>query len=102
MEDYSKRMATWFILKEGGFIPFMEAIEGHDENFSLQFANGWSDRMVTINGITFQVNEEVIAMATGLSTKGKKWRKVAKPPDETSMNGFFHEGEVPVRFEGVS
>ena len=57
MEDYSKHMATWIMLKEGGFIPFMEAIEGHEKNCSLQFVNGWSDIMVTINRITFQVNE---------------------------------------------
>ena len=78
----------------------MESMEGHDENYSLQFANGWCDGKVTINGIIFEVNEEVIAMATGLSAKGRKWRKVAKMSDEASMNGFFREGEDPVRFRG--
>ena len=77
-EDYSKRMVTWFMLKEGGFIPFMQSMKGYDENCSLQFVNGWSDRRVTINGITFQVNEEVIAMAIGLSAKGRKWKKFTK------------------------
>ena len=60
------------MLKEGGFIPYMQSIVGYDENCALQFVNGWNDRKVTINGITFQVNEEVIAMAAGLSLKGKK------------------------------
>ena len=44
----------------------------YDENCSLQFVNGWNDQRVTINGITFHVNEEVITMAIGLSLKGKK------------------------------
>ena len=35
IEDYSKRMATWFMLKEGGFIPFMQSMKGYDENCSL-------------------------------------------------------------------
>ena len=63
------------MLKEGGFLPYMQSMEGYDENFSLQFVSRWNDRRVTINGITFQVNEEVIAMAIGLSSKGRKWKK---------------------------
>ena len=53
----------------------MQSMAGYDENCALQFINGWNDRKVTINGITFQVNEEVIAMANGLSMKGKKMEK---------------------------
>ena len=44
------------------------------------------------------MNEEVIAMATGLSMKGKKWRKVTKTTDEASMNSFFAKDEEPVRY----
>ena len=73
---------------------------GCDENCALQFVNGWNDRKVTINGITFQVNEEVIAMANGLSLKGKKWKKVTKMADEVRMNNFFGEREEPVRYRG--
>ena len=39
-------------------------------------------------------------MATGLNTKGKKWKKVTKVPDEVSMNNFFAEDEEPVRYRG--
>ena len=101
IKDYSTRMATWFIFKEGVFLPYMQSMEGYDENCSLQFVNKWNDRRVTINEITFQVNEEVIAMATGLLSKGKKWRKVMKTLDEASMNNFFNEGEEPVRLRGA-
>ena len=43
----------------------MQVMEGYDENRALQFINEWNECKVTINGITFQVNEEVIAMAIG-------------------------------------
>ena len=72
----------------------------YDENCVLQFVNSWNDRKVTINGITFQVTEEVIAMATGLSMKGKKWRKVTKITDEASMNRFFAEDEESIHYRG--
>ena len=39
-------------------------------------------------------------MATGLNTKGKKWKKVTKVPDEISMNNFFAVDEEPVRYRG--
>ena len=61
----------------------------YDENCALQVLNGCNDYKVTINGITFQVNEEVISMATSLSMKGKKWRKVTKTADEASMSYFL-------------
>ena len=39
-------------------------------------------------------------MATDLSSKGRKWKKVMKMLDEASMNSFFKEGEEPVHFWG--
>ena len=72
-------------------MPYMQSMVGYDKNCALQFINGWNDHKVTINGITFQVNEEVISMATSLSMKGKKWRKVTKTVDEACMRSFFYK-----------
>ena len=93
IEDFKERMVTWFMLKEGGFIPYMQAMAGYDENCALQFVNGWNDRRVTIYGILFQVNEEFISMATSLSLKGKKWKKFTKMTDMASLNCFFTDDE---------
>ena len=87
------------MLKEGGFIPYMQSMAGYDANCALQIVNRWNDRRFTINGITFQVNEEVIYMATILLSKGKKWKKVMKMSD-ASMNNFFGEGEESACFRG--
>lgn len=75
LEDFSKSWATQIILKEGGFVPYMQAMAGYDENCSQQFIATQKDRQVTINDISFQMNEESIAMVTGLNMKGKKWKK---------------------------
>ena len=100
IENFKDRLVTWYLLKEGGFLPYMMSMAGYDENCALQFVNSWNERKVTINDITFQVTEEVIAMATGLTTKGKKWKKVTKVPDEASMNNFFAENEELIRHRG--
>ena len=34
MEDFSKRHATWIMLKEGGFVPYMQVMTGYDDNCS--------------------------------------------------------------------
>lgn len=34
MEDFSKRQATWIMLKEGRFVPYMQTMAGYDENCS--------------------------------------------------------------------
>ena len=100
IENFKDRMVTWYLLKEGVFFPYMMSMARYDENCVIQFVNSWNDRKVTINGITFQVTEEVIAMANGLTTKGKKWRKVTKVLDEANMNSFFMEDEELILYRG--
>ena len=94
MEYFSKRQATWIMLKEGGFVPYMQALAGYDENCSQQFVNSQKDRWVAINDITFQVNEEAIVMATDLEITGRKWQKVTKVSDKARMTSFFRGQEA--------
>ena len=37
IDENMKKPLVWHILKEGGFVSFMEALNGHDDNFSMQF-----------------------------------------------------------------
>ena len=78
----------------------MKAMVGYDKNGALQFVNKWNDHKVTINGTTFKVNEDVIAMAFGLSMKGKKWKKVTKMVDEASMSSLSANDEESVHYKG--
>lgn len=47
--------------------------------------------------ISFQINEDVISQAMGLSTEGRKWKKTSRVTDETSMNRFYKKGEESVK-----
>lgn len=46
---------------EGGLVPLMECLVSHDLRMSTQFTSSWKERRVTMGGISFEVNEEVIA-----------------------------------------
>ena len=39
----------------------------------MKFFNSWENQKVTINGSLFYILEEVISLAMGLATKGRKW-----------------------------
>ena len=101
IEESSHKTLILYMLKEGGFIPLMEALNGFDENYSQLFFNSREDRKVTVNGITFQILVEIISLVMGLVMKGRKLQKVTRVVDETSLNRFFLEGEKPIRHRKV-
>lgn len=49
---------------------------------------------MTINDITFQVNESIYIMVTGLDLKGRKWQKITKVENEVSLSSFFRDNEA--------
>ena len=53
IDENMRKSLVWYLLKEGNFVSFMEALNGHDENFSMQFVNSLQNHRVTINGISF-------------------------------------------------
>ena len=76
IEDYIRKIeTTWVYLGEGGLMPFMEGMEEHDEHISMQFINSWTDKKVNINGMMFEIMEEIVARVGELSQAGKSWRK---------------------------
>ena len=53
-----------------------------------------------INGISFHISEEVIALVTGLAMKGRKWKKVTRVIDDVSLQRFFAATHFFVRVFG--
>ncbi len=43
IEDISHKPLTWYILKEGALVLFMEVLNGFNERCSQQFVNSWDD-----------------------------------------------------------
>lgn len=83
-------------------VPFLKCIEGYDKSVSMQFVNFWTDRRVTINGISFEINEEVIGRAIGLSLEGRKLCKKTSVLNKASLTKFFFPNEKPAQMHGAS
>ena len=100
IEENARKPLVWYMQKEGKFFPFMEALNGHDENCSMQFADSWENYIVTINVISFHISKEVISLAIGLALKGRKWQKGTRVADEVSLQCFFFDGVEPIQHRG--
>lgn len=95
-DEFCRDPIVWHIYMEGGFVPLLESLVGHDEKMSAHFVGSWRERRVTMGGISFEVNEEVISKVTGLSCDGKKYKKYkkhTKTQDLESLNTFFRDNE---------
>ncbi len=75
----------------------MEAMEGYHEVHYKQLVNTWNERKVTIEGMTFKINKDIIDQDTSLLTKGQKWKMVTKFLDENRLNIFFKANQSLVR-----
>ena len=43
INDNMRKPLVWYLLKEGDFVSFMEALNGHDENYSSS-SNLWHSK----------------------------------------------------------
>lgn len=96
-DEFKAKPTIWFVYTEGDIDKFMESMKGNDEILLKQFVASWEDRRVTMGGISFEVNEDMIAQSTSLSMEGTEWKKQSHVSDTTSLNQFFRDGENPVK-----
>ena len=72
-------------------------IGGHEKSILKQLMASWSDRKITVRGLTFKENEEVITKATSLAMEGKKWKKIKKTSDYEVLKQFVNPPEEQVK-----
>lgn len=60
-DEFHRDPIVQHICMEGRLAPLLESLVGHDEKMLAQFVGFWKDRRITMGGISFEVNEEVIA-----------------------------------------
>jgi len=98
--EFKDNAIVWHYCKEGGTIPFLECLNGHDESLSIQCASSWADRQVTIGSVSFEISEKSIAEATGLSLKGIKLLRKIRVSDAQNLKLFLGDGEELVPYQG--
>ncbi|KAH9291794.1 hypothetical protein KI387_043015, partial [Taxus chinensis] len=82
----------WNLLKIGGVSNFIERISGYDTRISAKFARLWKDGSITFRGVSYAVNEELIALVTGLDMDGVKFssKRIDRKVEEAK---FVEEGD---------
>ena len=64
------------MLRDAGWFVFFEKITGFNMKVSTEFARRFIGTRVEFDSISFEISEQSIAEATGLSTEGEKWFKI--------------------------
>lgn len=59
--EFHKDLLVWHICVEGVLAPLMECLVGHVLSMLVQFTTPEKERRLSMGGISFEVNEEVIA-----------------------------------------
>ncbi|GLJ36892.1 hypothetical protein SUGI_0745790 [Cryptomeria japonica] len=65
-KEAKKETTIWNVLHRGVLTSFLECINGYDPVISNEFARFWKSKIVSMKEFSFEVSQEVIAMATGL------------------------------------
>lgn len=63
---------------KGGVAIFFEKLHGFDPKVTNSMVNSWNNGKVKVNGVSFQITEEVVAEVTGIPMEGFKFYRDKK------------------------
>lgn len=81
-DTHMKNAKAWNKVKSRGLIPFLEKLYGSNQEATNLFVKNWNNGNLTLFGRNVELNENVIADVTGLSTKGNKFFRDRNFSDE--------------------
>lgn len=87
-EKWKNKTKVWNQLEKGGIAKFIECIHGFDPKVMNNFIKTWKDGRVKVNGVSFQVTEEVVVMVNDIPMEGIKFFHDKKLSMST-MNDFI-------------
>ena len=79
---------------------FIEGMEKHDKNISMEFINSWTHTNVNINRIGFKIMEVHFASIKELFLEGKTWCKKPRVTDEASLRKFIKPNQESIYMHG--
>lgn len=72
------REAVWEKLEKGGIENYIAKFHGFDPNVTNSMVNSWKDGRVKVNGVSFQITEEIIALVSKILVEGFKFYRDKK------------------------
>lgn len=73
IQKWKNKGKVWKELEKGGVTNFLGKLHAFDSEITNVMVNSWSNGKVKVNGVYFQITEEVIAEVTGLLMEGHKF-----------------------------
>lgn len=77
-KKWKEREKVWEKLEKGGIASYIAKIYGFDPEVTNCMVNSWKDRRVKVNGVAFQIIEEVISLMSKILTEGFKFYRDKK------------------------
>ena len=73
VQKWKNKGKVWKELEKGGVANFFEKLHGSDPEITNSMVNSWNKGKVKVNGVYFQITEEVVAEVTGMPMEGHKF-----------------------------
>jgi hypothetical protein len=73
VEKWNKKGKVWKKLEKGGVANYFAKLHGFDPEVTNSMVNSWKDGKVKVNGVLFQIIEEVVVEVTGIPMEGFKF-----------------------------
>ena len=64
VDKWKNRGKVWEKLEKGGIANYIAKLHGFDLDVTNSMVNSWKDGKVKVNGVSFQITEEVIAIVS--------------------------------------
>lgn len=78
VEKWKKKGKAWKKLEKGGVANYFGKLHGFDPEVTNNLVNSWKDDKVKVNGVSFQIIEEVFAKVIGIQMEGFKFYRDKK------------------------
>ena len=73
VEKWRNMGKVWEKLEKGGIAKYITKLHGFDLDVTNSLVNSWKEGKVKVNGVSFQVTEEVVVAVSEISMEGFKF-----------------------------
>lgn len=78
VEKWKNKGRVWKELEKGGVANFFENLHSFEPEVTNSMVNSWNNGKVKVNGVSFQITEEVVAEVMGIPMEGHKFYRDKK------------------------
>lgn len=89
-QKWEQNKELWTKILNGGLVPYLKNLHGHDLKMTKEFVNGWYKGILSAYGAEFRINEPFIVDITGLQIEENENYRERKAMKE-ALSIFFNK-----------